>query len=223
MRPLPHLRAFRAKTARLRVVGFFDLASFCSFFAGIFWPFFAPAVLRSLPRLLGLILMGFFRLATTTTSGWSCLRTPPSNRADATREQLAVSTPSATRRFLSSTPMRILLFVVIAVGLVYVVPRLGGTASTTATQPSAPVKVSPVAGQIPSGVWLVGVDVQPGTYRSTGSEGRYCMWSRHSSHAGGPMDNIIASDGRDSGQMVVTIQPGDALFRTNGCAPFTKI
>jgi hypothetical protein len=34
--PLFHLRAFNAKLARFRVVGFLDFFSFCSVFTGIF-------------------------------------------------------------------------------------------------------------------------------------------------------------------------------------------
>lgn len=80
-------------------------------------------------------------------------------------------------------------------------------------------------GQIASGVWLVGTDIQPGTYRSPGPlpGDRYCMWSRHSSLAGGPMDGILASDGGGPGhQMIVTIAASDRLFRTT-CAAFTKV
>lgn len=82
----------------------------------------------------------------------------------------------------------------------------------------------PAAGTITDGVWVVGTDIQPGTYRSPGAPaGGYCMWSRHSSVAGGPFDAITASDGSKAGQVLVTVQPGDKLFRTHGCAPFTKI
>lgn len=95
----------------------------------------------------------------------------------------------------------------------------------SAAQREAAAAPTVPAGQIGPGVWLVGSDVAPGTYRSSGASGdRYCMWSRHSSAAGGSMDDILASDGqRGAGQMIVTIQSGDALFRTNGCAPFVKV
>lgn len=97
-------------------------------------------------------------------------------------------------------------------------PAPPAAAAPVAAQPAAP------SGSISEGVWLVGSDVQPGTYRSDGADaGGYCMWSRHSSTAGGPFEAIIASDGSKAGQMLVTIAPGDKLFRTHGCAPFTKI
>lgn len=98
--------------------------------------------------------------------------------------------------------------------------RSGSTSSGAAAQAPAALP----AGQIGEGVWFVGSDVQPGTYRSTGSvDGRHCLWSRHDTAAGGPMDGIIASDGSFDGQMVVTIEATDVLFRTNDCAPFAPV
>lgn len=43
------------------MVGFLDFFSCCSFFTGIFWPFFVPVERRSLPRLAFLIRIGFRR------------------------------------------------------------------------------------------------------------------------------------------------------------------
>ena len=51
----------------------------------------------------------------------------------------------------------------------------------------------------------------------------YCMWSRYSTVAGGPTDNILASDGSYDGQLIVTIEPGDKRFMTRGCQPWTRI
>src|SRR5215831_6296134 len=53
-----HLRAFNAKLARLRVVGFLLFFIARSLLTGMFFPFLAPAALRNLPLLLGLILIG---------------------------------------------------------------------------------------------------------------------------------------------------------------------
>jgi hypothetical protein len=72
-----HFRALSANCARLRVVGFLDLARLASFLAGIFWPFFVPVDLRSFPRLAFLILIGLrrrFELAMTVSrNGSSCV------------------------------------------------------------------------------------------------------------------------------------------------------
>lgn len=120
---------------------------------------------------------------------------------------------------------------VVVVGGVAVLAALGvigqGAGSSRDTAPSRPAASVPAAtpaGQIGSGVWLVGVDVTPGTYRSTGSvDGRYCLWSRHDTAAGGPSDGVITSDGSFDGQMLVTIEATDVVFRTNDCAPFVRV
>ena len=123
----------------------------------------------------------------------------------------------------------VLAAVVAALVIGWKVTHPQGAAQPRASAPAvsaSPVAAAPAtpAGSISDGVWIVGSDVQPGTYRSSGAEtGGYCMWSRHSSTAGGPFDAIIASDGSKAGQVLVTIQPGDKLFRTHGCAPFTKV
>src|SRR5215831_13619324 len=53
-----HLRAFNAKLARLRVVGFLLFFNRRSVETGIFLPFLVPVDRRSLPRFAFLILMG---------------------------------------------------------------------------------------------------------------------------------------------------------------------
>jgi hypothetical protein len=126
---------------------------------------------------------------------------------------------------------------VVAVGLVglFLFGLLGRDATTptsrtpaTAGPAASPATGSAVlpAGQIGPGEWLVGTDVQPGTYRSDGpaEPGGYCMWSRKDAAGAGPLDNIIASDGSyDAGQMLVTIAATDVVFRTRGCAPFQPV
>lgn len=127
--------------------------------------------------------------------------------------------------------LRLVLTIGAVVAAIVIATKMGivgnnpAPAAQSAARP-APVSASAAAapGTIADGVWIVGTDVQPGTYRSTGASGdRYCMWSRHSSVSGGPLDNIIASDGSSAGQMVVTIEPSDKLFRTHKCAPFQKV
>lgn len=133
---------------------------------------------------------------------------------------------NGARRVLTSYPARLLLAVVLIVGGALIAFQLGLVGERTPETPArAEAPAAQPAGRIGDGVWLVGADVQPGTYRSTGPSGDgYCMWSRHDSAAGGPMDGIIASDGDfDSRQMIVTIESSDVLFRTSGCAPFEKV
>lgn len=111
-----------------------------------------------------------------------------------------------------------------------------GGAATPAAEPAAPAPapaaapsavVTPTAPEgIGPGEWLVGVDVEPGTYRSAGpdEDGGYCMWSRKDAAGAGALDNIIASDGSyDAAQMLVTIEESDVVFRTRGCEPFERV
>ena len=71
------------------------------------------------------------------------------------------------------------------------------------------------AGTIPGdGTFLVGEDIQPGTYRTDGEEG--CYWARLSD-ASGELESIIAN-GNPQGPTTVTISTSDAAFETNGCS-----
>lgn len=103
------------------------------------------------------------------------------------------------------------------------------SAAPAASQPAAPIATQPAAapaGQIGPGEWLVGTQVQPGTYRSAGpdEDGGYCMWSRKDSAGAGAGQGIIASDGSyDAAQMLVTIEGTDVVFLTRGCQPFELV
>lgn len=100
-------------------------------------------------------------------------------------------------------------------------------ASTTPPAPLYP-SVEPVApspDSIPgTGTFLVGADVEPGTYRSAPADGSlmaWCYWSRLSS-LDGTLDSIIANDGGD-GQKIVTIAASDAAFETSGCGTWERV
>jgi hypothetical protein len=73
---------------------------------------------------------------------------------------------------------------------------------------------TPVGG---TGVYLVGVDIPPGTYWTAGSDG--CYWARLSDTSGAP-DAVIAND-ITAGPTTVTIEPTDGVFETRGCAVWT--
>lgn len=75
-------------------------------------------------------------------------------------------------------------------------------------------------GNIPTGTWLVGGDVEPGTYR-TGDTGGMCYWARLSG-TGGTLDDIIAN-GIPQGPAVVTIEPSDVAFKTQGCGEWRRV
>lgn len=69
-----------------------------------------------------------------------------------------------------------------------------------------------------NGTWRVGIDIEPGTYRSTGNAD--CYWVRLSGF-GGSGEEIIAN-GLETGPAVVTIQPTDAGFKTERCGDWLK-
>lgn len=69
------------------------------------------------------------------------------------------------------------------------------------------------------GDFIVGTDMQPGTYRNTASTG--CYWGRLRGF-GHTIDDIIANDNTDA-QAVVTIAASDAGFESSHCGTWTKI
>ncbi|MFF0269684.1 hypothetical protein [Kribbella sp. NPDC004536] len=76
----------------------------------------------------------------------------------------------------------------------------------------------PKAAITEDGVYLVGTDIKPGTYRN-GSEGD-CYWARLNS-TNGDFDAIIANG--NGGNQVITIKKSDKAFETRNCGSWTKI
>ena len=73
---------------------------------------------------------------------------------------------------------------------------------------------------IPEGTFIVGTDIQPGTYQ-TGAGLSGCYWQRLSGF-GGTLDEIIANDFTD-GSAVVTISASDAGFSSSNCGTWTNV
>jgi hypothetical protein len=115
-------------------------------------------------------------------------------------------------------------------------------ADPPATQPTGPTtgptagSTTPGPGVVPSGgasagtgvnpaslrTLVVGTDIQPGTYRTTGPTSGFsmCFWARMRSTAAG-LDDVITS-GMPTGPATVTIEPTDKAFSTGGCAEWTR-
>lgn len=75
------------------------------------------------------------------------------------------------------------------------------------------------AGAIPgSGTFLVGEEIQPGTYRTEGTSG-FCYWARLSGLSG-EFDDIITNDFSE-GPSFVTIADTDVAFETSDCGEWT--
>jgi len=69
------------------------------------------------------------------------------------------------------------------------------------------------------GAYFVGTDIEPGTYRSSGSSG--CYYARLSGFNGG-LENIIANENTNT-PAVVTIAPTDVGFESHRCGTWTRI
>ena len=68
------------------------------------------------------------------------------------------------------------------------------------------------------GVFIVGTDVAPGTYKGTAQSG--CYWARLSAFSG-DLSDIITSDLTNSAA-VVTISASDKGFKSEDCGPWTS-
>ena len=84
-------------------------------------------------------------------------------------------------------------------------------------QTEPPIAVPTVAPG--DGIWRVGVDIQPGTYQTSGSA-TSCYWVRQSGF-GGTLDEIIANEFTAPGAVIVTVAASDAGFKTQGCGIWT--
>ena len=73
---------------------------------------------------------------------------------------------------------------------------------------------------IGDGTWMVGSDIQPGTYEAPNVEGG-CYWSRLRGFSGAVQD-IIAND-NPSGRALVTILDGDVGFKSQGCGTWVLV
>ncbi|WP_030603410.1 hypothetical protein [Streptomyces fulvoviolaceus] len=70
------------------------------------------------------------------------------------------------------------------------------------------------------GMFRVGADIAPGTYKSTGNTDDSCYWERDKDAEHG-IDSIIANN-NVNGTAVVTINASDAYFKTSGCQDWKK-
>jgi hypothetical protein len=96
------------------------------------------------------------------------------------------------------------------------------TSDPSAGPPDDPVTSNPGDPLASMRTLVVGVDIQPGTYRTTGPAGGggQCYWARMNSTTGDIGDVIDA--GMPSGPATVTIAATDKSFQTAGCAEWTR-
>ncbi|MDQ0909987.1 hypothetical protein [Streptomyces canus] len=70
------------------------------------------------------------------------------------------------------------------------------------------------------GMFAVGADIAPGTYKSTGNTDDSCYWERTKDAEHG-VESILAND-NVNGTAVVRISASDAYFKTTGCKDWKK-
>lgn len=70
-----------------------------------------------------------------------------------------------------------------------------------------------------NGTYQVGTQLMPGTWESNGTG--TCYWARLSSFSGSS-DDVIENE-FSTGPQIVTIEEGDAGFKTNRCGTWTKV
>jgi hypothetical protein len=70
------------------------------------------------------------------------------------------------------------------------------------------------------GMFRVGADLAPGTYKSAGNTDDSCYWEREKD-AEHSLDSIVANN-NVNGTAVVTISSSDAYFKTSGCKDWKK-
>lgn len=110
----------------------------------------------------------------------------------------------------------------------YVTAEPPSTHATSASVPQAvpapmpaPTPAGPKDSISSDGTYVIGVDIQPGVYRSAGtaSEGSTCYWKRLSS-----LNTSDIIDNNDSsGPQTVEIKSTDKAFVTERCQPWTKV
>ena len=136
--------------------------------------------------------------------------------------------------------MAITAAILIVGAIVLNMPRGGDSAITTVATKTTTVTVtkhsttateatnlqSPTAQTVMNtdGTYVVGKDVQPGTYKSAPTMANgypFCTWKRLSDFSGS-MDSTIAID-NSPGQTIVTIAPTDVAFQSLSCQPWEPI
>lgn len=84
---------------------------------------------------------------------------------------------------------------------------------------TVPVPTGPASSINRDGTYMVGTDIQPGTWRTNGGSG--CYWERKANLTGGIgsiLDNHLGN-----GQQLVTILPSDKAFETKRCGGWVLV
>ncbi|MGW8697505.1 hypothetical protein ACWGOK_11355 [Streptomyces eurythermus] len=100
--------------------------------------------------------------------------------------------------------------------------RIYGCADWELVDPTVPTAKGTPATSMDgdAGMFKVGTDIAPGTYKSTGNTGGSCYWERAKDAEHGP-DSFLAGD-HVTGTAVVTLSASDGYFETDDCGDWKK-
>jgi hypothetical protein len=92
-------------------------------------------------------------------------------------------------------------------------------ATTSSTVPPTTVATTAPPKVLRDGTFVVGTDVEPGTYRASSSGG--CYWARLANFTG--KGDVIANAFVSSGPAIVTVEASDVGFKSQGCGRWERI
>ncbi|WP_413755137.1 hypothetical protein [Streptomyces sp. MMBL 11-3] len=94
-------------------------------------------------------------------------------------------------------------------------------AASPSTTTGSQQEAAPKGGIPGDGTFLVGKDIEAGTYRSEGKKAYGCYWARLSDTTGEA--GAIIANGNAQGPAIVKVAAGDKAFQTTDCKPWKKI
>jgi len=97
------------------------------------------------------------------------------------------------------------------------------TVTASAEAPTQPVVAGPAATIPGDGTFVIGVDIQPGVYKSPAPQSGMCSWARLKKLSGITDFDAIIKNGNNTGPGFVTIEPTDVAFATQMCDPWQKV
>lgn len=121
------------------------------------------------------------------------------------------------------------------IGLLVLAVVVGNAAKDSETRPGPRAQTTPAASASANtpvvdgfgdGIWRVGADVPPATYRSPGAQTglvEFCSWRRLSDLSGESSAVIALGSGNAGEPQVVTIAASDRGFEVHGCEPFVQV
>jgi hypothetical protein len=103
--------------------------------------------------------------------------------------------------------------------LTYTVTEQPTRVIATHTRTVTVVYTPPPPKQIGNGTYVVGSDIQPGTYHAAGGQG-YCAWIRASDKSG---SSIIDLGNTNGGPLTVVVEPSDGSLVIQGTCTFGRV